>query len=197
MNDVEYVRVRDGDPLVRFRAELAERYETRQTMELKNFSFEQFNTQGDEVNAEGRAGAALVELDSGNIQMDQGISISVESEDITIETASLAWQDKERTLSGGENGLVTIQRSDGTNFSGRGYFAEARERRWSFSGGVEGTYFHEDEENEDKGEEETGEAEEEGANPGEPGGPEEAADPGEEAGDALAPLSEPEPALWS
>jgi hypothetical protein len=126
--------------------------------------------------------------------MDRGISISVESEDITIETASLAWQDKERTLSGGESGLVTIQRSDGTNFSGRGFFAEARERRWSFSGGVEGSYVHEDE---DEEEEEAGEAEEESADPEDLSGAEEAAPPGEEAGDAMEPLSEPEPALWS
>ncbi|MDR2746047.1 MAG: LPS export ABC transporter periplasmic protein LptC, partial [Treponema sp.] len=41
MNDVEYVRVRDGDPQVKFRAERAERYENRQLMELRNFSFEQ------------------------------------------------------------------------------------------------------------------------------------------------------------
>jgi LPS export ABC transporter protein LptC len=193
MNDVEYVRVRDGDPVVRFRAELAERYETRQTMELKNFSFEQFNTSGDEVNAEGRAGTALVELDSGNIQMDQGISISVESEDITINTTSLAWRDKERTLSGREGGLVDIQRSDGTNFFGRGFFADARERRWSFSGGVEGTYIHEDdEEAEEEGEEEA--ADEEGLDDSEETAPPEG---GENVGDVPEPVSEPEPALWS
>lgn len=198
MNDVEYVRVRDGDPVVRFRAELAERYETRQTMELKNFSFEQFNTNGDEVNAEGRAGTALVELDSGNIHMDQGISISVESEDITINTASLAWQDKERTLSGQEDGVVDIQRSDGTNFSGRGFFADARERRWSFSAGVEGTYIHEDDEEEEEEEGEEGEeGEEEPPGEEELNDPEETAPPGENADDALEPVSEPEPALWS
>jgi LPS export ABC transporter protein LptC len=187
MNDVEYVRVRDGDPVVRFRAELAERYETRQTMELTNFSFEQFNTHGDEVNAEGRAGIALVELESGNIQMDRGISISVESEDIVIETTNLAWEDSARTLSGSENGRVDIQRSDGTNFSGWGFFVDTRERSWSFSGGVEGSYVHEDDEEES---EDTGEA-----------GSEEDPDggdfPSEESGDAAEPVSEPEPALWS
>ncbi|MDR2028978.1 MAG: LPS export ABC transporter periplasmic protein LptC [Treponema sp.] len=192
MNDVEYVRVRDGDPVVRFRAELAERYETRQTMELKNFSFEQFNTRGDEVNAEGRAGAALVELDSGNIHMDQGISISVESEDVTINTASLDWQDKERTLSGAENGLVDIERSDGTNFSGRGFFADARERRWSFSAGVEGSYFHEDDEEEEADEEAEADGE---AGPDEPPDPEGTIPPEGEA--APEPAAEPEPALWS
>jgi LPS export ABC transporter protein LptC len=196
MNDVEYVRVRDGDPVVRFRAESAERYETRQTMELRNFSFEQFNTRGDEINAEGRAGTALVELDSGNIQMDQGISITVESEDITIETTSLAWQDKERTLSGREYGLVDVRRSDGTSFSGRGFFANARERSWSFSAGAEGSYFHEDEEEEEIPLEEDESAGEEGsdgldgADPAEPE-PEPPSEP------ALPPEPEPEPALWS
>jgi LPS export ABC transporter protein LptC len=146
MKDVEYVRVRGGDLQVRFRAEGAERYENQQTMELRNFSFEQFNPGGTDVSAIGRAGSAHVELDSGNIHMDQGVRIDVESEDITIETRELRWRDKERTLAAGEGEPVEILRSDGTNFLGRGFSADVRNRTWIFSGGIEGTFVHEDEE---------------------------------------------------
>jgi LPS export ABC transporter protein LptC len=151
MNDVEYVRIRDGDPVVRFEAESAERYENRQTMELRNFSFEQFDTRGEEINAVGSAGAASVELESGNIKMVEGVRISVDSEDLTIETSSLNWQDKERFLSGEEGGRVDIQRSDGTHFSGQGFSANVRSRTWTFAAGVEGSYVHEDD---DEGEDE-------------------------------------------
>ncbi|MDR2110939.1 MAG: LPS export ABC transporter periplasmic protein LptC, partial [Spirochaetaceae bacterium] len=68
MHNVEYMRIRDGDPVVRFQAESAERYEKQQTMKLKNFSFEQYAPHGDEINAAGQVSAASVELDSGNIQ---------------------------------------------------------------------------------------------------------------------------------
>jgi LPS export ABC transporter protein LptC len=148
MRDLEYVRVRGGDPQVRFRAEGAERYENQQTMELRNFSFEQFNPKGTDVSAVGRAGSAHVELDSGNIHMDQGVRIDVESEDITIETRELRWRDKERVLAAGEGDPVEILRSDGTNFSGRGFSADVRNRTWTFSDGIEGIYVHEDEEEE-------------------------------------------------
>jgi LPS export ABC transporter protein LptC len=149
MGDVEYVRVRDGDPVVRFRAQSAERYENRQTMELQNFSFEQFYDHGAAVNATGQAGNALVQLDSGNLQLEKSIILAVESEDITIETDNLSWQDEKRILAGKEDDLVDIQRSDGTVFSGRGFTADARNRTWTFSGSVDGIYIDKDEDKEE------------------------------------------------
>jgi LPS export ABC transporter protein LptC len=148
MRDVEYVRVRDGNPVVRFQAQLAERYEERQTMELRAFSFEQFEAHGDEANAVGSAGLASVELDSGNIVLDGGVKIAVESEDLVIETKGLRWQDRERILTGQEEAKVDIQRSDGTSFSGKGFQADMRNRTWVFESGVEGTYIYEDEDEE-------------------------------------------------
>jgi LPS export ABC transporter protein LptC len=145
MNDVEYVRVRDGDPVIRFEAESAERYEKPQIMRLTNFSFEQYDSHGDEVNAQGGAGRASVNLDSGNIQLEGGVSLSVGSEDITIETPALAWQDEERLLSGNEQDKVYIHRSNGTNFSGQGFSADVRRRTWTFTSAVEGTYIYDDE----------------------------------------------------
>ncbi|MDR2797332.1 MAG: LPS export ABC transporter periplasmic protein LptC [Treponema sp.] len=154
MKDVKYVRVRNGNPLVRFTAESAERYEKRQTMELTNFSFEQFEHQGTDINAVGQAGTASVELDSGNIQLRDGVRLEVESEDIIIETKGLDWQDKERILSGGAAEQVDMQRSDGTNFSGWGFSADVRNRTWGFASGINGTYIWEDEEEEEQEEKE-------------------------------------------
>ncbi|GHV87263.1 hypothetical protein AGMMS50255_5590 [Spirochaetia bacterium] len=145
MTDVEYVRVRGGDPQVRFRAELAERYEDRQVMDLLNFSFEQFDHHGEEVNAVGHAGTAHVELDSGNINLRDGVSIAVDSEDMTIETGRLDWMDKERILAGDAGDEVRILRENGTSFNGTGFTANARNRTWEFTGGVGGTYIHDDE----------------------------------------------------
>ena len=146
MEDLEYVRVRGGYPLARFQAEYAERWEDRQTMEIRDFSFEQLENNGEEINARGRAGTASVQLDSGNISLKNGVRIDIESEDIIISTNGLEWRDKEKTISGGEEEKVEIQRSDGTSFTGIGVFADIRSRTWSFSGEVEGTYVEEDEE---------------------------------------------------
>jgi LPS export ABC transporter protein LptC len=148
MSDVEYVRVRDAEPVVRFQAEKAERWESRRTMGLEEFSFEQFENNGAEINAAGRAGNASVELDTGNIQLGNGVSIDIDSEDITIETGRLDWNDKERILSGPEGEEVRVFRPDGTAFTGHGFTASARSRTWTFSGEVSGSYTHEDDEEE-------------------------------------------------
>ncbi|MDR2246623.1 MAG: LPS export ABC transporter periplasmic protein LptC [Treponema sp.] len=144
MNDVEYVRVKDGSPLVRFEAEGAERYEKRQTMELKNFSFEQFNTAADDINAVGHARNASVQLESGNISMKNGVRIQVDSEDIAIETQNLEWQDKTRQLSAGLGEPVAIRRLNGTSFTGWGFSADVRRRTWTFTDGVQGVYIETD-----------------------------------------------------
>ena len=42
MTNVEYMRVRSGDPVARFMAEQVQRYEQRMVMEVRSFSFEQY-----------------------------------------------------------------------------------------------------------------------------------------------------------
>ena len=152
MDNVEYVRVRSGDPLARFKASRAERYEERRVMQLRQLSFEQFEKQNGDVNALGKAGSAEFMIDTSDITMDDGVRIDVESEDITIETKQLEWKDNARILRGGTEEAVNIYRKNGTSFSGIGFVADARKRTWEFSEGVSGTYIHDDDKK-DKGEE--------------------------------------------
>jgi LPS export ABC transporter protein LptC len=148
MENVEYVRVRSADPQARFQAERLERYEERGIIELRNFSFEQFGSSVEEVNAYGRAGSASVEIDSGDIRMDDGVRIDVDTEDLAIETKWLEWKDKERTLASGEKEEVSIYQESGTAFTGTGFYANARRRTWEFAGNVSGTYIKDDDEEE-------------------------------------------------
>jgi hypothetical protein len=63
---------------------------------------------------------------------------------MTIETGKLDWKDKERLLSGDANDEVKLIRENGTSFYGRGFTANARDRTWEFAKGVNGTYIHDD-----------------------------------------------------
>jgi len=153
MENVEYVRVRALDPQARLQAERVARYEERRIMELRNFSFEQFGSHGEEVNAHGRAGSALFEIDSGDIRMEDGVRLDVDSEEIAIETMQLEWKDKERTLSAGTDDEVHVYQDNGTSFTGVGFQANARTRSWAFSDAVDGTFIQ-DEDEEDAGGEE-------------------------------------------
>jgi hypothetical protein len=103
------------------------------------------------VNAFGSAAAARMELESGNIGLSGGVSLAMESEDIIIETRNLDWHDEDRRLSGSADAPVRIYRDDGTNFEGRGFKADIRNRTWEFSGPIGGAYAHNDDEDEEAG----------------------------------------------
>jgi len=149
MENVEYVRVRSSDPIARFSAERAERYENLNLMKLWNFTFEQYGDGGKEVNAFGSAGRASVDIETSNIFMDHGIMVEVESEDIIIVTEQLEWNDEERLLFTKEDDEVNILQNNGTNFIGIGLRADARKRTWEFFGEVSGTYIYDDDEEEE------------------------------------------------
>jgi len=148
MANVEYVRIRAADPIARFEAERAERYEKQGLMKLEKFSFEQFGERGEEVNAMGKAGNASVNIRSGDIFMNNGVRLEVESEDIIIETFQLDWKDEKRLLSSGEQDKVNIYQQNGTSFTGIGLLVNTRARTWEFSGEAIGNYVYEEEEDE-------------------------------------------------
>jgi LPS export ABC transporter protein LptC len=147
MEKAEYVRIENGNPVIRVRAEEVRRYEAKHTMELDTFSFEQYNAAPEnheaipDVNAWGNAGKAQMETDTGNVFLSGGVVIEVVSEDITMETAELSWQDQERLISA--PGRIHITRSDGTTLKGTGFSADVRERSWEFESAVEGSVVEE------------------------------------------------------
>lgn len=143
MENVVYVRVRAADPIARFQAERAERYEKQGIMIVQNFSFEQFGERGTEVNAFGRAGNASIDIESGDVFMRDNVRLEVESEDIILETEQLDWLDEPRTLSSGEEEVVVFQ-ENGTSFTGTGFRADARWRTWEFLGYASGIFISDD-----------------------------------------------------
>jgi len=149
MLNVEYIRVKSADPIARVQAERAERYEKQGVMKLENFTFEQLGDKGQEVNTQGGAGNALLEIKSGDITMTNGVRIAVESEDIILATEKLDWKDETHILSTGTEDKVDIFRENGTHFIGTGLTANARTRSFEFSGGVGGNYVQDDEEEQD------------------------------------------------
>ena len=148
MEEVEYIRIVNGNPEIRLRAEKVRQYEAKHLMELDAFSFEQYNAapEGQEtipdVNARGQASRAKMETDTGNFFMGGGVTIEVASEDISIKTEELSWQDKERFLTA--PGTVNITRSNGTTLRGTGFSADIRKRSWEFDSAVEGSVVEEE-----------------------------------------------------
>jgi LPS export ABC transporter protein LptC len=153
MENVEYVRIRSADPVARFTAERAERFEKKGIMRLTNFSFEQYGEKGEEINAFGKAGFASIDIETGDVSMDNGVWIEVESENIIMETKQLDWRDEPRTLSTNPGNEVHIYQESGTSFTGIGLHVDARNRIYEFLGNVSGIFIPtDDEDDEEEGE---------------------------------------------
>ena len=153
MENVEYVRITNGNPEVQVKAEELRRYEAKHILELDELSFEQFNAAPEgqkaipDINARGKAGAARLETDTNNFLIHGDISIEVVSEDITLETPELSWQNKDRLLNA--PGFVNVTRSDGTTLKGTGFSADVRNRSWEFESAVEGSVVEDEKKTED------------------------------------------------
>lgn len=144
MSDLDYVRVRDGKTVLRFQAESAARFEEEQLMQVRYLNFEQYSSDG--VDAAGQAGKADMELSTGNSRLDGAVTVVVPSEEISIETSALFWDDESNTLYGDKDAPVLVKQSDGSILQGTGFFADVRRRSWSFDSGVSGVFVEEDEE---------------------------------------------------
>lgn len=140
MENIEYVRVRDGQLQARLKAETAERFEGRHLMTLKNYTFEEYDTTTSEVEATGKGGAASVEVSSNNVHMSEGVSISVDTEDFGMEAVNLDWDDKAHVLRGAPGAPVQVSRGDGTEVNGTDFHADVRGRNWVFGSDVHGSY---------------------------------------------------------
>ncbi len=142
MTELEYVRVRDGKRVLSFQADSAERFEKAETMRVEALRFEQYGPGSGEPDATGSAGRADMDLASGDVRLEGGVRLAVPSEDMTMATERLYWQDEARRLEGGAGEPVRIDRSDGTTITGRDFSVDVRARTWRFSGGAAGVYVH-------------------------------------------------------
>jgi LPS export ABC transporter protein LptC len=145
MENLDYIRMRNGEMVARLKADIGNRYESKHVMELSNYQFEQYDTNTDEIDAEGDGGAASIDIISNNVQMKEGVKIQVDSEDFSLRASDLDWQDKQKVLSGSENSPVTINRSNGTEINGTGFHSDLRSRTWVFNSDVNGTYVTDEE----------------------------------------------------
>jgi LPS export ABC transporter protein LptC len=148
MKYAEYVRIENGNPVFKVNADEVRRYEVKHSMELDNFFFFQYNAAPEgyeaipDINVRGSAGNARIETDTNNFFMEGGVYLEIKSEDITLETGEISWQDKEKQLNA--PGKLNITRSDGTSMGGLGFTADIRRKTWEFESDVEGSIVDDD-----------------------------------------------------
>jgi LPS export ABC transporter protein LptC len=143
MQDLSYVHVVNTRPQLSFQAASADRYEKSQTMDLKTVTFKQLGEDAGkniQVESTGSADQVHVDTHTNNITLEGNVKIYSKSEDVTIASPSLSWENNSRNISSGADDTVSLSRGDGSTASGKGFSANTRNRTWEFSGPVSGVY---------------------------------------------------------
>jgi LPS export ABC transporter protein LptC len=144
MNNLSYTHVEDGKPQVRFSAKTANRYENTHSMELEDYTFQQFDKGAGEVDAEGSGGKAKIDTDTLDATLENKVKIDIKTEKMSIEADALQWKNKEKTMTATDNSRVRVTDQNGSDFMGNGFQADANDRTFSFSGPIHGKYVHDD-----------------------------------------------------
>ncbi|WP_304226075.1 LPS export ABC transporter periplasmic protein LptC [Gracilinema caldarium] len=140
MQDVDYVRVKDGKITLHMQADQVDRFEQKRLLQVQNIRFEQFSKENSSPEAVGSAGYAQFWTATSDASFAEGVRITVNSEDLSVEASTLQWNNGQKKLFGPQNDQVLLKRKDGSILSGKGFSADGRSRSWTFAGPVSGTY---------------------------------------------------------
>jgi LPS export ABC transporter protein LptC len=142
----EHVIVENSMPLMRVSASKASIFDKVKKTIAEGLSYTEYDRKTGKPATEGTAANAEYFSDSGNAELTGGIKLFLPGEDITFETRSLSWNDKNKIADGRLDQVTTITRSDGTLIRGSGFQANAQTRSLIFRGHAEGTIVVKDEE---------------------------------------------------
>lgn len=135
----------DGAKLLELKAEKAESYEGAGKTVLHNVSFTEYDRTSGAPSATGEAEEAVFYTETENADFSGAIRIKSLRDDAKLSAEHLSWDGKAKTLAGGLDRTVEIERGDGSWVRGAGFFADARRRSYSYRESVEGVMVSKDE----------------------------------------------------
>ena len=147
-----FVDIRSGRSSFRIYAAEARMYHKAHETQLKDIFFQEINPDG-EVVTEGEASRATIFTQTDNVEMHGDISFSGSTQEATIISDYLFWNNEERRLEGNPEHTVTIIKADGSRIHGKGFSADAAGQRVEFSEAVEGVYIQDDDEEDQENDE--------------------------------------------
>lgn len=120
------------------KADKAELYDKSKKAVLSGVSFAEYDPDTGELLSQGTAEDAVYHTDTKDAEFSGSVRLESKRQDAILEGEKLSWSDKDKRLIGGLDRTVTIGREDGSRVSGAGFEADARDRSFSFRGGVSG-----------------------------------------------------------
>lgn len=139
LHEFSYTVVEGGKPSVRVDAERAEFFEKSDRTYVTGLTFREYDEQGELV-TEGTADYAEFHTDTESAELEGGLRFYSSTEEATVETEYLYWDNEEKLLTGREDDRVRIEEDSGSRLDGIGFEADVRRRLIDFAGPVSGRF---------------------------------------------------------
>ena len=139
LDQVSAYRYENAELSIVLSAKTLEMYDSDRMWAGEGISFVQYDSGGERtVAAEGSAGYLIVD-DRNSVYSLAGESVfHVVKDGIFLRSSGLKWLRNEHLLLGLTDGLVEVEKQDGSTVRGTGFAANTLGRMYSFSGGVDG-----------------------------------------------------------
>jgi LPS export ABC transporter protein LptC len=147
LTEVRHTVVRDGSPRFRILADRAETFTERKRQYLHEVEFSELSPDGTLVTS-GTADYAEYQMDTEDVELTGNLRFFSEEEQAWLTAEYLYWDSDSRRLTSQSSRPVTVNRTDGTRITGRGFVAEMSRSSIYFQGGVSGMIVEENEESE-------------------------------------------------
>jgi LPS export ABC transporter protein LptC len=134
---------RDGRLSLQLEASRAETFNSRNETILRNAHFIEFDSSGGKA-TEGKAEKVVYHMDTENAEISGAVRVHSAAEKGDVSAETLAWKNKEKSLTAPPADQVFIRKDDGSFITGRGFQGDFRTRQVSFSGPVQGAYVWEE-----------------------------------------------------
>lgn len=134
----ETIEIKNGSPLLQILAEKAEVYNSQEKTFLTNVEF--YNYKENEINNQGISTYAVLNMKTGDAQLNGSIIIKSVEDEKSLIAKSLSWKDEEKTLSSSIQDSVTVTDGNGSTLKGQGFSADIRRKSILFQGRTVGEY---------------------------------------------------------
>ena len=138
LTGVSHTVVRDNTVRFRISAQRVEAFAEQNRQYLYDVTFTEYDTAG-EIRTEGTADLADFQTDTEDVEISGNLRFYSVPDEAWLDARYLYWDSEERQLTSRPEESVSLERSDGTSISGRGFTAEMDRSVIIFTDGVSGT----------------------------------------------------------
>jgi len=138
---LKQIGVKDGRKLYTMQSTAADVYSTKKQTRLKNFQFEEYDSEG-KTASYGKADEAVIDTSTNNAEIHGQLEARDAGRGVTLKTGAggLTWTNDDRILKTSAGTTVQLTKEDGSEIDGEGLVLDLGANRIELQAGIQGTW---------------------------------------------------------